>query len=319
VKIAIRENQTGDRTSHAVFRQLEAMAVPSFEVGILDSVSERMIVRTWRADMVAKSILWLRYQNLRARNIYIRPAGEHGLSLIDDLRAAEIKHMKETGFRPALVVETSPHNFQAWVRHGRVLGKVLSTSVAKALARKFSGDQGSADWRHFGRLAGFTNRKEKYRDINDQFPYVRVIEASGAVYERAEEFVRETEQALERETRQRETQRKLFQSRPQPLHVPTKAIEHFRDDPKYGGAQSRSDMAYAIYALDHGAEVNAVRQAIASQDLSFKGSPARQAEYVDRIIEKAGGFLEDRHDCKAGWIDSLSETEQLHVLGRKFQ
>jgi hypothetical protein len=50
-----------------------------------------------------------------------------------------------------------------------------------------------------------------------------------------------------------------------------------KTDPKYGGAQSRSDLAYAVYALDHGISENQVRDAIASQDLSFKGTSERQA------------------------------------------
>ena len=66
--------------------------------------------------------------------------------------------MAKTGFEPAVVVETSPDNFQVWLNHGHVLSdRVLSTLVARQLASRFGGDRGSCDWRHFGRLAGFTN------------------------------------------------------------------------------------------------------------------------------------------------------------------
>ena len=70
--------------------------------------------------------------------------------------------MKRSGFSPALVVETSPGNFQAWVKHPRKLDSELGTAAARALAEKFGGDTGAADWRHYGRLAGFANRKAKY-------------------------------------------------------------------------------------------------------------------------------------------------------------
>jgi hypothetical protein len=200
--------------------------------------------------------------------------------------------MKREGFTPALVVETSPRNFQAWLQHGRTLAKVLSTAVAKALATEFHGDQGSADWRHFGRLAGFTNRKEKYRLANGHFPYVRLIEATGAAYERAPTFVQQVESRLKREVEETEAGRRLFQLKPRRTEsAATKPIEHFRADSRYAGAQSRSDMAYAVYALDHAIAEDAVREAIASQDLSFKGSPLRQADYVNRIIEKAHRYL----------------------------
>jgi hypothetical protein len=64
--------------------------------------------------------------------------------------AESIERMRTEGFRPALVVETSPGNFQAWLKHSRRLSKELSTVAARALAQEFKGDLGAADWRHFG-------------------------------------------------------------------------------------------------------------------------------------------------------------------------
>src|ERR1017187_6647348 len=75
--------------------------------------------------------------NPTGRNIYIRPRGEHNLSLIDDLTAASIERMKAEGFHPALVVETSPGNFQAWLKHSRILSKELGTAAARALGQEF--------------------------------------------------------------------------------------------------------------------------------------------------------------------------------------
>ena len=65
--------------------------------------------------------------------------------------------MKEGGFTPAVLVETSPGNLQAWMNHGELLPKELSTRAARGLAQRFGGDQGAADWCHFGRLSGFAN------------------------------------------------------------------------------------------------------------------------------------------------------------------
>jgi len=160
-----------------------------FEIGVFNPNSEQMILRTWDRDTVLKSIAWLRYENLNGRNIYIRPAGEHPLSLVDDLKGAAIRKMKGEGFVPAVVVETSPGNFQAWLNHGKQLERSLSTAVAKRLAKKFHGDLGSADWRHFGRLAGFTNRKEKYRQPDGDFPYVLLLESTGSTYAKAAGFL----------------------------------------------------------------------------------------------------------------------------------
>jgi len=128
--------------------QLEATGCERFDIGIkrIDGV---MILREgWGAKQVLKSLLWLRRENLNRGHIYVRPSGAHGLSLVDDLEAATIARMKREGFEPAAVVETSPGNFQAWLKHGQVLDEATSTRVAKELVLRFGGDPGSADWRH---------------------------------------------------------------------------------------------------------------------------------------------------------------------------
>jgi len=107
----------------------------------------------------------------------------------DDLSADAIAGMKEIGFWPALIVETSTQNFQVWLNHGRVLDQERSTQVAKELARRFVGDPSSADWRHFGRLAGFTNQKPGRRLGDELPPFVRLREWSGRIYDQAEDFL----------------------------------------------------------------------------------------------------------------------------------
>src|SRR6185312_11118307 len=102
-----------DRTSRAVGRQIAAMGVQIFEVGLYkpaasDCGQPVMIPRTWDIESITRSIPWLRLQNADGRNIYIRPKGEHNLSLVDDLTAHSIQCMKAMGFAPALVIETSP-------------------------------------------------------------------------------------------------------------------------------------------------------------------------------------------------------------------
>jgi RepB DNA-primase from phage plasmid len=89
--------------------------------------------------------------------------------------------MKAEGFEPAVVVETSPNNFQAWLNHGQVLDASASTQVAKQLAERFGGDLSSADWRHFGRLAGFTNPKTERQLPSGMRPLARLRSATGRV------------------------------------------------------------------------------------------------------------------------------------------
>ena len=176
------------------------MSASAFEVGLFDPTAAQgaMLPRVWDLDTLLRSVSWLRLKNLEGRNIYIRPSGEHALSLIDDASPQTIELLKSEGFAPAVVLETSPRNFQAWLCHGQILPKHLSTFAARLLASRFGGDPASADWRHYGRLAGFTNRKDKYRRKDGTFPYVRLHEATGAVYSKAVDFSQKSKPYMNR-------------------------------------------------------------------------------------------------------------------------
>jgi RepB DNA-primase from phage plasmid len=221
------------------------------------------------------------------RNIYIRPKGEHDLSMVDDLTMGAVSVMKAAGFNPAVTVETSPGNYQAWLKHPERLSTEVSTAAARALAENFGGDRGAADWRHFGRLAGFVNRKVKHRDTaTGLYPYVRLTEADGGVYPEGGRFLTGVRADVERVNAEREKLRQRANKvtvRSQEL----KSIDVFRADSRYAGDGTRIDLAYALYALSHGAGAVEVEAAIRSRDLSHKGSERRQNEYVERTIKKA--------------------------------
>src|ERR1700720_3934270 len=275
------------KTAEAVEKQARAMSASAFEVGLFDPTAAQgaMLPRVWDLDTLLRSVSWLRLKNLEGRNIYIRPSGEHALSLIDDASTQTIELLKSQGFAPAVVLETSPTNFQAWLCHGQILPKHLSTFAARLLASRFGGDPASADWRHYGRLAGFTNRKDKYKTMDGRYPYVRLHEAAGLVYPRAEEFLAEVKTLYEVE--------QCAPARPRSLRRPwlcmsnLKTIADFRAKPVYAGDHTRVDLAYAVYALSHVVPENEVRNALASRDLTHKGDRKRQQEYIDRTIKKA--------------------------------
>jgi hypothetical protein len=145
-----------DRTLEAVERQVRAMGADMFEIGLFkpadgESRHAEMLPRVWSVDVLIESVPWLKFQNTDGRNIYIRPKGEHALSLVDDLTAQALNRMRADDFAPAIVGETSPGNFQAWLNHGRILCRTVSSAAARPLAERFGGDRGSADWRHYGR------------------------------------------------------------------------------------------------------------------------------------------------------------------------
>ena len=68
-----------------------------------------------------------------------------------------------------------------------------------------------------------------------------------------------------------------------------KNIDAFRADARYGADGTRTDLAYAVYALSHGTALGEVEAAIRSRDLSHKGNERRQNDYVARTTKKRSG------------------------------
>ena len=268
-----------------VRQQLAAMGCARVDLGALSQSGRMTLATNWSTKALPSALRWLRRENARGAHIFIRPAGLHQLSLIDDLTANAIVDMKRAGFEPAIIVETSPANFQVWIRHGRILDQKASTYAARELARHFGGDPSSADWRHFGRLAGFTNQKEERRLPNGLAPFVKLREASGRTYQKAREFLREMAALVEREMAERANQRAIA--------APWSAItikppSAFHDDPRYGGDLHRADLAWAIYGASRGFSEQKIRDEILyARDLSKKGRPYRQVAYAERTAAKA--------------------------------
>jgi hypothetical protein len=188
-----------DRSLEAIQRQVTALGVPRFEIGIRDAKTGKMMERNWSSAKLEQSVAWLKRMNALGNDIYIRPAGEHGLVLVDDLNPQALERMKADGLVPAAIIETSPGNYQAWVK---LSDKPLSADVrrvaAKMLAKEYGGDPNSADSRHFGRLAGFTNQKPKYARDGRQ-PYVLAHDCPGVVAGAASAYLECVEQQLQQE------------------------------------------------------------------------------------------------------------------------
>ena len=268
--------------------QLRVMASDRLDLGIRRDAGE-MILREGRGAIeIEEAIKWLRHENGKGAHIYIRPAGTHSLSLIDELTTDAIERMKAEGFEPAVVVETSPNNFQAWLNHGQVLEATVSTRAAKQLADRFDGEPSSADWRHFGRLAGFTNPKPERQLPSGMRPFARLRSAKGRVYSQAAEFLA---CIAEDEHQQRETvkgEKTHRRKRRRKERVEMKALREFHDDAVYAGDLHRADMAWAKHAAGYGLTLEQIKDELLNgRDLSKKGSRKRQIEYADRTANKA--------------------------------
>src|SRR5216684_7966311 len=196
----------------------------------------------WDAEEIDAALTWLKRENARGAHIFVRPSGGRTLSLIDDLSVDAIARMADGGFQPALVVETSPQNFQVWLSHQRTLDHNTSTLAAKELAKRFGGDLSSADWRHFGRLAGFTNRKPERLLPNGLAPFVRLRQSEGETYDAAHEFLEEVRSIADNAVAEHAAQ---ATSRSTPNESAVRPLAEFHGDPRYHNDLHRADMAWA--------------------------------------------------------------------------
>ena len=182
-------------------RQLAAMGVERYVVGVHHRAEGRM----WRlANLTAHQVLEheraFASLNLRGRDIYIAPIHNGGLILVDDLPETTLHRMRQDGLAPALAVETSPANYQAWVRLvSESLPRELATAVSRELAVRYGGDRGSVGSEHMGRLTGYTNQKPSRTLPDGRQPWVRLHEAEGRQAVGADRLLTEVRARLEME------------------------------------------------------------------------------------------------------------------------
>ncbi|WP_176225432.1 DNA-primase RepB domain-containing protein [Methylomagnum ishizawai] len=145
------------------------MSCDAYEIGIRDYVEKKMMIRAWSPSKVIESVPWLKRMNLMCNDIFIKPApgSETGIILIDDIDYDTVEQMKMDGYEPIVVVETSPKNYQGF-DSGKSVQEGVRTEAAILLAEEYGGDRNSAHALHFGRLAGFTNRKSEHTTARGQ-------------------------------------------------------------------------------------------------------------------------------------------------------
>lgn len=285
-----------DRSYLAARRQLDAMGVDSFQVGIRDQAG-RMLMRTWSKSEVLASLAWLKRENAKGADVYVRPAGESnaGLVLVDDLNRGRLAKMQVDGLTPACVTETSPGNFQAWVRvHDKPLPPEVATEVAKALAERYGGDPNSADWRHFGRLAGLTNAKPRHKDANGRSPYVLAHESSGKQAEAGQHLVQQAAQRIRDREAKAERQTRLEAAKTAPERTngrdPTQTYRYGLKAlyARFGASMdvSKADYMIGVDMVRKGFKPEQIGQAIeeASPELPTRKA-GHEADYVARTVK----------------------------------
>ncbi len=168
-------------------RQLAAMPYDLYLVRLIHHATTAAFPgeRLWTAAQLSNesTVRFLRIRNREGCDVYVQPYADNrnaGYILLDldYTDAATVELMRANGHQPCVVLQTSPGRFQAWVQVSAVcLEPAVATVIARQLAHTYGGDLASADWRHLGRLAGFTNQKPLRRQYNGYAPWVQLVQA----------------------------------------------------------------------------------------------------------------------------------------------
>jgi DNA primase RepB-like protein len=191
-------------TWQAIRSQLAAMPNELYLIRLIHYQTRRPFPgeRLWTATQLvgAATIRFLRIRNGEGCDVYIQPyAGNQnaGYILVDLDRADPmvVEVMRANGHDPCVVLQTSPGHLQAWVRLSTApLEPAVATAAGKHLARLYGGDLASTDWRHLGRLAGFTNQKPARRTPDRYAPWVKLVHARMGLAPRAEGLLQSIKQ-----------------------------------------------------------------------------------------------------------------------------
>jgi hypothetical protein len=187
-------------------RQLAAMPHDLYLVRLIHHATRTAFPgeRLWTAAQLGQesTVRFLRIRNREGCDVYLQPYADNrnaGYILLDldHTDAATLELMRANGHQPCVVLQTSLGHLQAWIQVSAVcLEPAVATVIARQLAHTYRGDLASADWRHLGRLAGFTNQKPLRRQSNGYGPWVQLLHAQVGLATKGALLVRAAEQQI---------------------------------------------------------------------------------------------------------------------------
>jgi hypothetical protein len=155
---------------HAIFEKLHRFFNAHWHLAVLD-----LQKGLWTVEAKTQNIGYLKAQNAAGRHILIQPGHQERYLLADDLTWKTVcrqHRYPHCCWKPGrMVVETSPANFQVWIR----CAKLLSLDQKRAVLKRLKSDPGADPNNRFGRCPGFRNRKNQYRSPEGLYPLCRLI------------------------------------------------------------------------------------------------------------------------------------------------
>ena len=228
----------------------------------------------------SKNINHLKAMNAQGRHIFIRPDFEKEpyFLMCDDLKDLN-QHKINGQWRPGrMVIETSPENYQVWIRSDRK----IANNEKKHWLKMFGSDPGASPLHRWGRCPGFRNRKQKYLKENG-YPLARLVWVDWKRQARIPEI--------------RFTEEKINKTAAHKINSPTLPC---RTDYHKNRGESETDFAYALALFRYGLTPHEIGQRIRSErkDWESHKGEQRKNEYLKRTIMKAEKIIYHVADLK---------------------
>jgi hypothetical protein len=297
------------------------MGCSHFEIGIREASSGRMMNRIWSAEQTLDNVAALKRMNARGSDVFVRPAERsgYGMILLDDLKPSALARMERDGRSPAAVVETSPGNFQAWVRVPSRAPEVERGEIARRLAHEYEADRASASSHHYGRLAGFTNQKETHRTREGLQPFALLRGASGRSAPDGELLLRQAERAI----RERSRARTRSLERESPTRTPTRAVQQeaaelyrrrFAELRRTVDDLSRCDFGASLHLVRRGYDRDTIEWSVRSESPDIGDRKRGHArDYVHRTVDAAVRVYDREREAMERTLGELGVPRRPHT------
>ena len=268
-------------------------------------------------EMAAHMPEMLRLQQ-RGENVYYTPlSDEKHHILIDDMTRDSLKKLQEDGFRPAVILESSPGNYQCLLtipQLGTEHDRDVGNRITERLNQKY-GDKKLCGCILPHRAPGFENRKHKHRREDGSFPEVKLLFAErrecGKVLALARGIDREYAEAAAK----RKAERRIFQPPNLRPGDPTAAYyAHLENICRHLTIEdySRVDAVIALRMRSNGHSREAVAETIRACAPTIRKTQTGRnwQRYAERTADYAFGPAGDR---------DLERNERYRELWRRVE
>ena len=282
-----------DRVRVTCLRMMEDGSRKAFILDKQGGMSKGFTPVELRAHML--EMLWLQR---RGENVYYTPLseGRHHI-LIDDMTKDSLEKLYADGFRPAVVLASSPGNYQCVLTipklqspHNREVGNRLTEQLNKQY-----GDPKLSGCIHPHRAPGFANFKPKHRLENGSYPRARLLQAEKRECAKALDLSLRSERecAAAEANRQQMLPPRLVPQTPRPTSATAAYFAHFENIRMHLAVEdfSRVDAMIAIRlrASGHSQEVVADTILQCAPTIRQNG-PKRETRNWQRYAERTAAY-----------------------------